>query len=117
MTGHPPPVETEFEEETGRWIAEISSIPGCLVYGNTEAEAVTFATALAERCRMKKIPCSNGSCSARRPHHERPDETRPHQLCEVPDDYEDKAFCSYSCAMVAGYYSATKGWIRDPKKP
>ena len=66
---------------------------------------------------MKTIPCGNPSCSERRIHHERPDEMRPQQQCEVPDDYQGLSFCSISCACMAGYYSVTKGWLKDPKHP
>jgi len=65
---------------------------------------------------MKNIKCGNNTCWTRRPHHERPDETRSHQLVEVEDEYEGKAFCSISCACEAGYYHVRKGWIKDPLK-
>lgn len=41
-------IETEREVD-GRWIAEISDLPGALAYGNTEAEAKTKAYAVALR--------------------------------------------------------------------
>lgn len=41
-------VETE-QEDDGRWIAEITAIPGALAYGATRAEAVARAEALALR--------------------------------------------------------------------
>jgi predicted RNase H-like HicB family nuclease len=41
-------IETEPEED-GRWIAEITEIPGVLAYGKTEAEAKAGAYALALR--------------------------------------------------------------------
>jgi predicted RNase H-like HicB family nuclease len=41
-------IETERETD-GRWIAEISDMPGVLAYGNTEAEARAKAYALALR--------------------------------------------------------------------
>lgn len=25
-------------------------------------------------------------------------------------------FCSFTCACLCGYYSVTKGWIKDPSK-
>ena len=25
-------------------------------------------------------------------------------------------FCSFTCACICGYYSVTKGWIKDPSK-
>ena len=40
----------EIEQETdGRWIAEISQIPGALAYGNTRQEAIARVEALALR--------------------------------------------------------------------
>jgi predicted RNase H-like HicB family nuclease len=41
-------IETEREDD-GRWIAEITDIPGVLAYGNTEDEAKANAYALALR--------------------------------------------------------------------
>ena len=40
-------IETELEEESGRWIAEVIELPGVLVYGQNEKEAVTKAKVLA----------------------------------------------------------------------
>jgi len=39
-------VETE-QEEDGRWIAEILEIPGALVYGETQQQAIAYVQALA----------------------------------------------------------------------
>ena len=40
----------EFEqEEDGRWIAEISDLPGVMTYGATQAEAEAAVEALAVR--------------------------------------------------------------------
>lgn len=41
-------IETEREDD-GRWIAEITDIPGVLAYGKTEEEAKAVAYALALR--------------------------------------------------------------------
>ncbi|CAN5623761.1 hypothetical protein BH23GEM1_BH23GEM1_02650 [soil metagenome] len=41
-------VETEREED-GRWIAEVSDLPGVLAYGSSRDEAVAQAEALALR--------------------------------------------------------------------
>jgi predicted RNase H-like HicB family nuclease len=41
-------IETEREED-GRWIAEITDIPGVLAYGDSEDEAKANAYALALR--------------------------------------------------------------------
>lgn len=40
-------IETEREED-GRWIAEITDMPGVLAYGNTEDEAKANAYALVK---------------------------------------------------------------------
>ncbi len=37
------------QEDDGRWIAEVPSLPGVLVYGSTRDEAVHKAEALALR--------------------------------------------------------------------
>lgn len=40
----------EFEqEEDGRWLAEVLELPGAMAYGQTSAEAVAKAQALALR--------------------------------------------------------------------
>lgn len=36
-------------EEDGRWIAEVPELPGALAYGNSKADAVAKAEALALR--------------------------------------------------------------------
>jgi predicted RNase H-like HicB family nuclease len=41
-------IETEIEED-GRWIAEISDLPGALAYGKTREDAITKVEALALR--------------------------------------------------------------------
>ena len=49
-------------EEDGRWIAEISEVPGAMAYGETEEEAKAKAYALALHAvaddvqKSKKIP-------------------------------------------------------------
>jgi predicted RNase H-like HicB family nuclease len=41
-------VSIELDRETdGRWIAEVPSLPGVIVYGITRAEAIARARALA----------------------------------------------------------------------
>jgi predicted RNase H-like HicB family nuclease len=56
-------IETEREMD-GRWIAEISDMPGVLAYGKTEAEARAKAYALALRViaddveKSKDVPAS-----------------------------------------------------------
>lgn len=42
-------IETEFEQESDRWIAEVIELPGVLVYGSNEPEAINKAKALALR--------------------------------------------------------------------
>jgi predicted RNase H-like HicB family nuclease len=39
-------IETECEDD-GRWIAEVTELPGVLVYGQTREEAVAKVQALA----------------------------------------------------------------------
>jgi predicted RNase H-like HicB family nuclease len=62
-------IETEREED-GRWIAEITDIPGVLAYGSTEDEAKANAYALALRViadqveESKKFPDSISVCRA-----------------------------------------------------
>ena len=41
-------VETE-QEADGRWIAEVPELPGVIVYGSTQAEAIRKAQALSLR--------------------------------------------------------------------
>jgi hypothetical protein len=62
---------------------------------------------------VKPRPCDNASCGGRRRHHE-DDTPRGRQTVEVPDDYpnEKPVFCSLTCAAQAGYWSATKGWLK-----
>ncbi len=47
-------VETEREAD-GRWIAEVSDLPGVMAYGSTEKEAVASAQALALRVLADRI--------------------------------------------------------------
>ena len=47
-------IEIEREED-GRWIGEVPALPGVLVYGETESEARTKATALAFRVIADRI--------------------------------------------------------------
>ena len=42
-------------EEDGRWIAEITTLPGVLVYGKSRKEAVAKVKALALRVLADKI--------------------------------------------------------------
>jgi hypothetical protein len=51
------------------------------------------------------VPCSGPSCAARRVHHERPDEPRGIQYCEVKANSTGPAFCSIECHL---YYKGTK---------
>lgn len=41
-------IEIELEKD-GRWIAEVPDLPGVMVYGDTQGEAVSKAEALALR--------------------------------------------------------------------
>lgn len=52
---------------------------------------------------MKKVPCANTKeCPQRRIHFEEPDTPRGTQYIEVPDDYKGPAYCSITCAVLAG---------------
>lgn len=46
---------TVDREEDGRWIAEVPELPGVLVYGATEAEAMARAEVLALRVLAERI--------------------------------------------------------------
>jgi predicted RNase H-like HicB family nuclease len=47
-------VQTEREED-GRWIAEVSEIPGALKYGRSREEAIAQAEALVLRVIAERI--------------------------------------------------------------
>ena len=47
-------VETERESD-GRWIAEVTELPGVMVYGQTQQEAVAKAQALALRVVAERL--------------------------------------------------------------
>ena len=47
-------VEIEREED-GRWIAEVTNLPGAMVYGNTREEAVARVEALALRILADRV--------------------------------------------------------------
>ena len=54
----PPQLVLRYEverEDDGRYLAEIMEIPGALAYGNTEAEAINAAAALALRVMAERI--------------------------------------------------------------
>lgn len=58
----------------------------------------------------KFVICPAPGCQERRRHHEHPDEERGPQLIEVPDDWhpdQRPAWCSMSCAMMAGSMTAS----------
>ncbi len=47
-------IETE-QEEDGRWIAEVVGLPGVMKYGQTRADAIGKAEALALRVLAERI--------------------------------------------------------------
>lgn len=47
-------LECELEED-GRWLAEVSDLPGALAYGSTAAEAAAKAQALALRILAERL--------------------------------------------------------------
>lgn len=48
-------IETELEQESDRWIAEVIELPGVLVYGKSESEAINIAKALALRVLAERL--------------------------------------------------------------
>ena len=48
------PVEVEREDD-GRWLAEVTAVPGALAYGATPAEAAVKAQALALRVLAERL--------------------------------------------------------------
>lgn len=48
------PVEVEREDD-GRWLAEVTAVPGALAYGATPAEAAVKAQALALRALAERL--------------------------------------------------------------
>ena len=53
-------IETEREND-GRWIAEISQVPGALAYGATREEAIKKAYAIALRSVADDVEHSDGA--------------------------------------------------------
>jgi len=50
------PFQIEFDrEDDGRWIAEITALPGALVYGQSKEEAVRNVEALALRILADRV--------------------------------------------------------------
>ena len=48
--------QIEFDrEEDGRWIAEITNLPGALAYGNTREEALAAVEAIALRALVDRL--------------------------------------------------------------
>ena len=47
-------IEVEREDD-GRWIAEVSALPGAMAYGSTKAEAIMKVEALVLRALADKI--------------------------------------------------------------
>lgn len=61
------PFNIELERETdGRWIAEISKIPGAMAYGKTKQEAVRKASAIALRELADRLEQGNTSVALSR---------------------------------------------------
>ena len=52
----------EYErEDDGRWLAEILELPGVLAYGETSAEAIAKAQALALRTLADRLEHAEGT--------------------------------------------------------
>ncbi len=43
------------QEDDGRWIGEVTNLPGVMAYGNTREEAMAKAQALALRVEAEKL--------------------------------------------------------------
>lgn len=56
-------IETELEDD-GRWIAEITNLPGVLAYGATKQEALANAEALALRVIADEIEESKAAAGS-----------------------------------------------------
>ena len=52
-------------EEDGRWIAEVPSLPGVLVYGNTKPEAAKKARVLALRVLADRMESNKAGSASR----------------------------------------------------
>ena len=60
----------------------------------------------------RKLACGYKDCGNRRVHHERQDTPRGTQYIDVPDDFKgDVAYCSITCACMAGAYNVNTGWV------
>lgn len=55
-------IETE-QEDDGRWIAEVLEIPGILVYGETEPQAIAQVQTLALRVIADKLEHPSFPCT------------------------------------------------------
>jgi predicted RNase H-like HicB family nuclease len=53
------PIELEREED-GRWIAEVTSLPGVMTYGSTREEAIARVEALALRVLADRLEHGEG---------------------------------------------------------
>ena len=59
---------------------------------------------MGEFPKSRRVPCFNQRCWSHRIHHERPDEPRGQQMCDVPLEWDGScAFCSITCACEAGF--------------
>lgn len=68
---------------------------------------------------MKLVPCQNPDCDKHRVHHESPDEMRPRQMVQVPDNLDPTkcpVYCSITCACEAGAYDVKTGWKQKRPK-
>ena len=52
-------IESE-QEADGRWLSEVVLLPGCLAYGDSEAEAIARVQALALRVIAGRLEHSEG---------------------------------------------------------
>ena len=56
-------IETE-QEEDGRWLAEVSDLPGVLAYGATRDEAIARAQVLALRVVAERVEHREGKAQS-----------------------------------------------------
>jgi predicted RNase H-like HicB family nuclease len=62
-------IETELEEESGRWIAEVVELAGVLVYGQTAEDAINKAKVLALRVLAERLEHGDRGGLHERPAH------------------------------------------------
>jgi hypothetical protein len=93
--------------EINRILLENTKLSGAITYSDPllaewadkAAKDLLLGVRYAEK---RKVPCAGPGCANYRKHWECPDEPRGTQYVEVDEDYEGLAFCSLTCALLAG---------------